>query len=175
MNIHELSRDRDIRNAYEDFGDTCYREIFWNTNSSIHYKSILCQRCGASKRLAALCSYERMAIIKIASDPTKYLSEDEIMVCGVCASQNRSIFLYLLNHCFFEKQSLIPRFLRIYESDIVLRFYIYNTKYDYYIEAKLSPYVNGDFVIRATNFKKYDPYRVAYITLFDLILLQHEI
>jgi hypothetical protein len=177
MDIHKLGRDDKVRRLYDCYGDECAysQEEYLATISWTQDKRIACQRCGVGKILRRVYSYEHMGIVKIAYNPRKYITEDEILVCGVCARKSKSIYIYKLYHHFLEKPSITPRFTRVYVSGVVSNFYIYNKKYNYYMDVILTPQATNDFAIRASNFKKYDPYRVGYITLFDLILLKYEI
>jgi len=143
-------------------------------NREFHNSFLKCDRCGESMMITIPEPYERYAISIIVQNPTKYLLEDETLVCHVC-TYDKIFRGKFIRFCGFFRTSmdgikLEPRFASPNGRDDGSNFYIFNKKYKYYMT--LIP-IRGafDFVLRS-DFKQYDPYRVAYITLFDLLSIK---
>lgn len=185
MDIYELGSHHRIRNIPNKSIDKICFHYQENENGVLriyaHLEGVTlrCGRCNSLSSLLRAISYDINGILTIAKNPYKYLTKDETIVCIACTRSVQNFahynFMYQLKSRF-QKNTISPSFQRTHDSDLCNAYYIYNRKYNYYMSVSLFPSSNlDDFVIRASNFKKYDPYRVAYITLFDIALLHLEI
>lgn len=172
--IFTLSRDERVRNLARLFIATTNitsLDTRFNTpgvHPGLGRENIECGLCG---RVISLSDHNHDTLFGIATlllDPKRYLLEGETVVCRCTKDRGEWDSYYTFAPLDIRITSDQPRFSHqrpIYPQHLS----IYNRDHNYYMHIGKWRYSPSDFELRASNFTKYDPYRVKYITLFDTL------
>lgn len=135
---------------------------------------VKCGLCNRSARMNQLSPEIIIGLLIVLENPRKYLFECETLSCGWCfmtTFPGTSCYpfydIYELNYA--EPVLVLSHFVKKMMFLSSWTMVIYNTLHKYYMALEKRQGIRTGFQIRATDPRKYDPYRVRYITLFDIL------
>ena len=203
MNIYELSKCPEVRpivdkmiDRIDETGGPIFREglreLMGKEFDRWLLSSIVCERCERRVMIRWLRTPSQDGLAMLIHNPSRYLLEDEIVVCGDCkkkiAGSSGVLFYCQQNNAgddnygwslSFNTQGELEtclnadnfEFKSIRQPHVGLC--VYNKRYDYYVHINSYSRTNknkiSDLQLRASNFNKYDPYVAHRITLFELL------
>jgi hypothetical protein len=167
------------------------RELMGKDYDNWLYSSVSCERCERKVMIRWLRTPSQDGVAMLIRNPSRYLLEDEIIVCSDCTRKIASrdgVLIYSQQccdnaNCGWMISGILQYVTPLHKDSDKFEFKhirqwsfgmgIYNTKYNYYMcinsYSRIDKNKISDLQKRASNFMKYDPYVVHRITLFELL------